>query len=396
MDWFVRLNLMREKDIISEYKDSISGIIIDAHILETFPDASANFLGKQKLPFIIDPVTFKFSIYNSMDLFAKKGWYLSLSDLFFGDILEGSLGEEYGPIPPNVLDGDNLKKYVGKVIYYQKHRVNSLLEGLEIFEEFSNVFPSILVPPYSIITSKRDKWFDVNVACVKEAVSAKKSDEIIYAVIPIYKDLLHNSDFIDSVISSYNVDGVDGYFVWITDFSEEREDEQSLMNYADFFRKLRNNGKTIINFYGGYLSMIFSSLGIMDGITSGLGYGEHRNPFAGGGPVPYAYYFRPFHVQIPRDDATPLYRISGLTKCSCEYCQKYDDLENIGLKESLYHLAHERVREIENLNDKRSEDIIQDIGETLKLMEKVDLAQVYFPYYSHLGRWIGVLEYLQK
>jgi len=396
MDWFVRLNLMREKSIISEYENNISGIVIDAHILETFPNASANFLGRQRLPFVIDPVTFKFSIYNSIDLFSKKGWYPSLLDHFFGDIIEDSLDEGYGPISPDLLNGGNLKKYVGRVMYYQRHGVNSLLEGLEIFEEFPNVFPSILIPPYSIITSRKDKWFDANIACIEEAISIKKSDEVIYAVIPVYKDLLHHGDFIDSVISRYNIEGVTGYFVWITDFNEEREDEQSLLNYADFFRKLQDNGKIVINFYGGYLSMIFSTLGMMDGITSGLGYGEHRNPFAGGGPVPYAYYFRPFHVQIPRDDATPLYKLSGISKCDCEYCQKYDDLENIELNESLYHLAHERIREMEDLDSKNPEDIIEDIDRTLKLMEKVDPYRIYSPYYVHLGRWKAVLEKIQN
>jgi len=397
MDWFIRFNLMREKDIISEHSNIFSGIIIDAHILETFPNASANFLGRQKIPFIIDPVTYKFSIYNSINLYAEKRWYPLLMDRFLEGIVEGDLFEKDQPLSPDDLDGDDIKNYVGKIIYYQRSRVNGILEGLEIFEEFPNLIPNILVPPYSIITSKNDLWINSNLQCIEESIKIKRPDEKIYPVIPIYKDLLHHEMFIDSLVSQYNIKGIDGYFVWIANFKEEREDESSLINYVKLFTKLKLNNKPIINFYGGYFSTVLSSLKLMQGVTSGLGYGEYRNPFSAGGPVPYSYYFVPFHTQIPTDDVTPILNLSDkFSKCDCKYCKKYTDLADIQLMESIKHLLHKKIEERIFLDENKLNIVIKKLMETYKIMEELDSQRTYFSHYNHLMRWNTVLMDLQK
>lgn len=397
MDWFIRFNLMREKNIISEYSDNFSGIIIDAHVLETFPNASANFLGRQKKPFIIDPVTYKFSIYNSIDLYAEKRWYPILIGRFLEDIIESDLFEESHPLSPDDFDGNDVNNYVRRVMHYQRNRVNDLLEGLEIFEEFSNVIPYILIPPYSIITSKNDLWFNINIQCIEEAIRNKNHDELIYPVIPIYKDLLHHENFIDSLVNQYNIDGVDGYFVWVADFKEEREDDASLSNYIELFTKLKTNNKPVINFYGGYFSMVLSSIKLMHGVTSGLGYGEYRNPFSTGGPVPNSYYFEPFHTPIPTDDVTPILDLSDeFKKCDCEYCQTYADLADIQLMESISHLVYTKNKEITFLNEHELNDVIKEIERVNEIITRVDDERIYFPHYEHLMRWHRVLNNLQN
>ena len=129
MDWYVRFNLMREKTLINKFKNTFSGILVDAHVLESFPNATAKFVSSSELPFIVDPVTYKFSTYNSLELFAGKRWYPKL----FGHLLDGiveieeheeqadkfKLEDQPGiRLEPDHLSDDTiLKNYVQKLDY---------------------------------------------------------------------------------------------------------------------------------------------------------------------------------------------------------------------------------------------------------------------------------------
>jgi len=412
MDWYVRFDLMREKSILQEFGDNFAGIVVDAHIIETYADATANFLSTLNKPFIIDPVTFKFSTYNSVQLFSSKRWYPRLFGAYYDDIIrlpeqirlqdrseddvEISESSGYPAMriePTHLSDNKILKSYVKRVISYQRNRIANLIGGLEIFEEnLSPVFPSKLIPPYAVmLNSKNDEWLPKNIQCIKEAVQLKQGDEKIFPVIAIYKDLIHHDDSIAKLVNQYNIEGVDGYFVWVTDFKEEREDEQCLLNYIKFFNKLKEMNKPIINFYGGYLSMIAASKGIVNGWTAGIGYAEYRNPFSEGGPVPAQYYYNPFHTTVPRDEVGTINTICEQQKCNCAQCQQHEDLIQMGLMDSLHHLIHTRIDEIQYLRSHNLNDIIQEIQRTIELMDRVDADRSLISHYRHLSRWQSAL-----
>ena len=61
MDWYMRFNIMRERPLIKEYLNKFSGVIVEAHVLESFAGATSKFISTLDKPFILDPVTYKFS-----------------------------------------------------------------------------------------------------------------------------------------------------------------------------------------------------------------------------------------------------------------------------------------------------------------------------------------------
>jgi len=378
---------MREKNEIERNKDIFSGVIIDAHILETFPNAAANFLAGLQKPFIIDPITYRFSIYNNIDLFAEKRWYPILQSYFFAD----SLGEMEQLTTDYFSKEDAIKKYVNRVVNYQRVRVKNLLSGLEVFGVSTSLPPIIIIPPYSIIMNKNDPWLNVNVDCVKEAISIKKEEEKIYAVISIFKDLLHNNEFIDSLISSYAINGLDGYFIWVADFKEEREDENCLKKYLEFFNKLSKYQKPIINFYGGFLSMVAASIKKLSGFSFALCYAEHRNPFSEGGPMPTTYYLKEFHSKMPTDEVNGVQRLGGLTRCTCSICQNYRDIESINLMHSIGHFINSKRDEMVYFNSSDIHKIINDLNLIYTNMKEKDKQHIYISHYRHIERWVSAL-----
>lgn len=386
--WYIRLNLAREKDLLVKHSDLYHGLLIDAHILETYPKAITGFLFKLgEKPFIIDPITYKFSIYE----FVEKNWYSKLLEAY----LEGIIEEKECLLPDDFTDEHDLEIFVGRVLRYQENIVEEVLEDLGLFGLTGKLKPEIILAPYFVISSPRDKWFDMNIKCL-EIAKNKKGDSKLYGVITLEKRLLFNDVFIDSVVEKYNIEGVDGYFVWITNFREEVVDAEYLKKFIEFCRKLLELGKPIINFYGGFFSLALSSLHVLNGFTHAPCYAEFRDPYSEGGPLPVRYYFDDFHNKILPTDAEDICTLAekeeiDIGGCDCEVCEKYDNIGEINLMDATEHYLLARANELENMLNSDPNTIIKSNNKTMENMKKIDKIGKYKPFYQHLARWNNAL-----
>ena len=95
---YFRLSLVREKDILRQYRDKFHGIVIEAHTLETFTNSILNFIVSVPNPFIIDPVTYKFTLPGILDDTDKR-WFDKLTNYY---------GWQFNESEP-FLKHDNLK-----------------------------------------------------------------------------------------------------------------------------------------------------------------------------------------------------------------------------------------------------------------------------------------------
>ena len=81
---YYRLNLARDKDILREHTEKFDGIVVDAHVYETFKNSLSAFIAS--LPsshtFMIDPVTYKFSIPEITLAYSEKPWFSKLLDYY--------------------------------------------------------------------------------------------------------------------------------------------------------------------------------------------------------------------------------------------------------------------------------------------------------------------------
>jgi len=53
---------MRERKAISQHINDISGLVVDAHIVESFQNSSSGFIMANDLDYIVDPITYRFAL----------------------------------------------------------------------------------------------------------------------------------------------------------------------------------------------------------------------------------------------------------------------------------------------------------------------------------------------
>jgi len=341
---FLRMSLMREKSAIDQHLRDFNGIVIDAHILETYQNATSGYIVTNSIQYIIDPVTYKFALDLILECTEKK-WYSRLIDIYgIEDFISAN-----GILNLRCFNDQNvLNKFVQKVMNYQRERISSL--SSEVSSWFllleSATIPQIpsqycLIPPYFIINSNEILNLNINLINSVE----KYNNEKIYALIPIDYEVLFSFRFLNDIIDRYSSLDVDGYFIWITNFNEKNERSDSLELFIFTIEKLKSNieNKEIINMFGGYFSTILSTLGILDGLVHGIGISESRDPYSLGGPAPTRYYSPIIHRMLSTERAEDLLH-NRVFRCQCPICDQKTP-SNMVTEDLIKHVLNIKVQE---------------------------------------------------
>jgi len=385
---------MREKEAISQHFRDIDGLVVDAHILETFQNATSGFIINNNLNYIIDPITYRFALDQIRESESKR-WYdrlvehYSIDDLLIDD----------GIIKYGELTSSRLQQLTSKVINYQNNRVKSLSGEMEswlslLSEEYeSSTNPLCVIPPYFIIDSER--VIPINVKCIN--YSHDYTSNRIYAYVPIFYDLLFDYRLIDNIIEQYSRLNVNGYFVWITDFNEVRESTIALETYASFLKKFKETvgeDKDIINMFGGFFSTILSQQGIIDGLCHGVGFSESRNPYSAGGPAPTRFYVPALHRMLTTERAQDI--SDNITQiCPCPICA-VSEPSSLETNQLTQHTLNAKVLEkieIESLTlDEILEKVRSDATDLISSAPNSTSRKEFNAYTQHLFNWINSLQ----
>jgi hypothetical protein len=90
-----------------------------------------------------------------------------------------------------------------------------------------------------------------------------------------------------------------GFTIWVDSFNEHEEAKDILEGFIYFLRKLKRvHRKPIYNMYGSFFSILLThrSFNLLDGVSHGMEYGEHREVYPVGGGLPVSkYYYMPLH-----------------------------------------------------------------------------------------------------
>ena len=410
IELFLRLNLTRESSWIQEFNVNFSTIMISAHVFESFPKAFINAFTQLGKPFVIDPFTHILAI-ETLD-FSDKRWYAKLIANYGLDVIIPQ-GERIVRVE-NLVKGANkptngLKTLVNYVLTYQRERIISSPELEEITEiaEFDGreidanaLVPKWVIPPYFLVgLGEFDEWLTVNVECVKEAVKIKNPKEQLFAVILIDSNILAFEEDINTLVSAYDINGVDGYLIWISDFRENIQPQWALDGFISFVSKLSRLRRPIYNMYGGFYSLLVNNRGL-NGITHSICYGDHKDVLAEAGIMAtIRYYHEDLKAKLPYGKLQDILKLSNQKMCNCIGCQELsevrgEDREQRGLRLKFAgkHFLIKRVEEIQRINDEGVKVILSEIKSAYDKYSGSDTTGAYKQYYTHLPRWLESLK----
>jgi len=359
MKTFLRFNMMRERDTILEHKEDIDGLVIDAHIVETFSNASSSYLISNQFPYIVDPITYRFSI-DIVEEYISKKWFSKLIDLYN---IENLLLDNGRIDMSELINNNNLQKFTENVIKYQENRLIDLSGNTLSFinwiegEETTSQKPLCIIPPYFIIQDSAE--LEINIKSLEYA--SDLTELPIYAIVPIYYDLLYDPDFLMKILNDYANSCADGFFFWVTDFNEVKEKGAVLRIFKEYLSEFKTKigSRELINMYGGYFSTILSAINILDGVVHGVGLSEYKNPFNVGGPAPTRYYVPILHRMLSPESAMDLLEGQSF-RCNCPICLE-TSISDMDVSKLIIHVLNAKIYEREEIKSYTEDQIIRKL-----------------------------------
>jgi len=417
---YYRLNLARDKDILKGCTEKFDGVVIDAHVYETFKNSLSAFIAS--LPsshtFMIDPITYKFSIPEITLEYSEKPWFGKLLDYYKIPITED---EPY--LNPVKISKNDFIEIVSNVVKYQKNvvpvNIKNALGLARFFKlqiEEKTVEPEYIIPPYLIIedselASYRD-FLKFNVEAIKYSKRILKDSPCkILGVIPIGEMSFLDFNVLSEVIEKYSNTPADAYAVWVSGLNEVTKNPL-LRVFTLFLFELKNKvKKDIINLYGGYFSLILGSRGLLNGVVHGVGYAEYRDPYGASGIAGLLYYNPLTHTFDTIERIKIIYASDPSTKCSCPVCQRYplETFESIknNVSDLLSHFVNVRFDEKTKLERMSTDEIIATLKKDSEKIERIFkmeelkislrlLKSLSKLRYQHLNSWRYTLEAVRE
>jgi len=403
---YLRINRPFEIEIIDEEKELYEGVVMEAHILETFPKALSNLLARIEKPYLIDPITYKFGIQKTMEELIEKRWFFGLTEKFDP---YNKIFSRYDILAPDIWNHSLDEYFTKNVIEYQKNRLSELFRRQEIPTLMSfigekvpdkdiTLKPEYVIPPYFI--AENEKWFDFNMRFAKEAIQIEGEESLIIPLV-LSRDVLA-SPKLDNYIRKLLSLNPPRIIVWITALNESQETETCLITFIQMLHilKEKSRGIRIYNAFSGYFSDLLQKIGLLDKVIHGIGIAEFRDPYAETGPPPPRYYMPFLHSFLSPDNAEILrVECPHLFSCNCGVCSRDIPITEMSSKELLRHFI--RVKKNELSHKISLLDAISSLEEKIEILkhvskEKPIIRNILMPNIRMMERWKQVLSYYQE
>ena len=310
--FLIRFGVHKDRETIRSLRDSISGMVVPAHILCYSTNATIAAISYIQKGYYIDPMTYLYADVNIKDYVvydekAKKNRFkpsiAKLTDSYgLTTLFEG---RNYSRLTPSDFTDEFIVGFCQKNIELQTSKVDADKAGA--YQKYSELLkkigenhaveemetthtPSAIIPPYFYIEKKDSEWIDVN-----KKLAQKTSELTQLTVMPVIlatpgalgSDLLKTfSNFKD-------------LFLWVDDFGQKQTittpQEDEFKKVASFIKSAETEKFKIIDLRGTYFSVLLGKLGLT-GLCNGVLYGETKARKAAiGGLPPVRYYIRKLH-----------------------------------------------------------------------------------------------------
>jgi len=382
--FYIRFGVHKDREVIKLLRDSISGVVVPAHILCYSTDATIAALSYINRGYFIDPMSFifadsrKIQEYIVLDKKTQKNTFKpSIHKLAnnYG-ILEVFQNNGFSALKVSDFTEDFVRNFCkknielqsqkfdqGKVNAYKKYEELLRKVGEEhIANEMKTVHsPNVIIPPYFYFDRLDDEWLDINLKLAR-----RTKENTVLPVVPLI--FVHPALVNEELLDKYT--GFDEIFIWVDDLEKKNSlSVKQLTDFASFVKLATARGVKVTNLYGSYFSVLLGKLGL-EGMCNGVFYGESKGRTSKVGGVPQSrYYVRTLHEFFPIPSTIELLKKfpALLDKESLE-CMKIIDsnIENIFKFSDNHALAQahfvlSRGKEIDDAKNKNLTLLLQEL-----------------------------------
>ncbi len=321
---FMRLGMHAEQNFFEFYRNNIDTVVLNANLVNYFSRATATLM-KGKLAgknFIIDPMTHAFG-HNPQFIMTEetaenpgriKPSIADLAEIYGPPITTAiTIPERPRAVVPGDFSSKKIESLAKNVIGFQSNYLENALDESELKyltdDSPQSLKPEFLVAPYFYMKLDTiDDWLGINQNLVMASKTITPSDRV-FAEIVIDRGILENEEAINKIANIYSsLDACDGYLLWVSTLVEHEAAVSTLQGLRRLVNSLANDGKPVINLYGGYFSLLLIEFG-MAGVCHGPGYGEDRDVVPVGGGMPVSkFYLTPVHQRLMYRDVQLILR----------------------------------------------------------------------------------------
>jgi hypothetical protein len=209
-----------------------------------------------------------------------------------GDIFSNTLKINIPIIPENFTSTAS-KQVCQKVVDYQLKRLRKELEKDDEYKKYAESIqpPKGVFSPYFFIRS--NDWFNLFLSLSKTTADIKPGPPV-YSFLCADYEMLIDTSFINKAVAEIPKTGVNGVWLWFSNFDEWIVQEEYLRAFKNLVEQLNEKGLEVYNRHGGYFSLALNKFG-MKGISHGVGYGEKKDVLQIKGPpnAPVVHYYLP-------------------------------------------------------------------------------------------------------
>ena len=174
-------------------------------------------------------------------------------------------------------------------------------------------------PPYFSFNALDDPWYSINREVQLQFKHLEK-EKPVFSYLCLSKEILEKEESIEKILSDFS--DFNGYVIWIDNFDETREQEETLSSLVNLVETINEKKKKCIILYGSYFSSLLSHKGL-NGYCRNLDYGERKRigSLPKGGGSPKKFYFEQLHCSLSKSKTRVLLSLyPEMMMCSCNIC----------------------------------------------------------------------------
>lgn len=333
--WY-RFNFLGEQRFFKE-KSLIDGLIVPAHLIAFFSGTLPSFIRDINIPTLIDPMTYVWNI--DVKYILKEG-RLKKSYEKYVEYLNNKIANILGYEKINIINEESpdFHEFIDSVLKFQITMIQDItkprrksLERIRKHKKRTDIslFKLYgLIPPYFYFSHISEDSYKKTIYSANYSKKLKFKDK--YRIIPCLcfdRTILYDDQQKNRIIE--DLSDFQEVILWIDDFDEKTASGEEIQGLIDFITKFAEKRIQVMNFYGGYLSLILGYLELSK-FSCGICVSDHKSVFSvpGGGGLPIRYYEGYIKRKLTSTLMIRLYsNYPYLFNCECPFCGEYREID---------------------------------------------------------------------
>jgi hypothetical protein len=333
--WY-RFNLFAERQFFEKELNLADGLMVPLNLVAYYGIAIPELLRDCNLPFLIDPVSYYWGISRPP---VPSGGKQKKSFAKLTERLDTTVASMLGKQPVQTLregspEFDELiNRFMQSQFLFESTEKQPRRQSIERIKrkigkipekEQACIRPYALIPFYLLFNNVEGNPYSKTVYAARFAKDSSYGNQYrIYPCLCMDRSILTDEGQLEKIVDDFKE--YKGIILWINNFDETDASLEELTNVVHFIHNISRQKTEVINFYGGYFSLMLSYVGLSK-LSCGICYSRSRDASsqASGGGLPLRYYEPHLKIKLPNEDVFRLYSdIPELFTCDCPICSDY-------------------------------------------------------------------------